>query len=275
MKHLLIIALFVGSIATAFAQDPPPPASKPDEELKCKEADARIKQFSDQSSTLKAKLDAVKGDIAKAESDLAAAITSLKKCNDDIYALVGATEADVNAFRQRLGQIEGRVRELQRLTQEQLAQRQADVRSVDRDLNALAQEQVAVLPEFFDRIVSLHGDIQRLYVKNPEKNYVVGTWAENRDCLWNIAGRAEIYADPMLWPRIWQANIEQIKNPDVIQPGWTLKVPANAPLNDDEKRAERVYWRKKRQAAAAAAAAEQAPAAPTTAPAGKKSEAGN
>ena len=275
MKHLLIIALFVGSIATAFAQDPPPPASKPDEELKCKEADARIKQFSDQNATLKAKLDAVKGDIAKAESDLAAAITSLKKCNDDIYALVGASEADVNAFRQRLGQIEGRVRELQRLTQEQLAQRQADVRSVDRDLNALAQEQVAVLPEFFDRIVSLHGDIQRLYVKNPEKNYVVGTWAENRDCLWNIAGRAEFYADPMLWPRIWQANIEQIKNPDVIQPGWTLKVPANAPLNDDEKRAERVYWRKKRQAAAAAAAAEQAPAAPTTAPAGKKSEAGN
>ena len=274
MKHLLIIALFVGSIATAFAQDPPPPASKPDEELKCKEADARIKQFSDQNATLKAKLDAVKGDIAKAESDLAAAITSLKKCNDDIYALVGATEADVNAFRQRLGQIEGRVRELQRLTQEQLAQRQADVRSVDRDLNVLAQEQVAVLPEFFDRIVSLHGDIQRLYVKNPEKNYVIGTWAENRDCLWNIAGRAEIYADPMLWPRIWQANIEQIKNPDVIQPGWTLKVPANAPLNDDEKRAERVYWRKKRQAAAAAAA-EQAPAAPTTAPTGKKSEAGN
>jgi nucleoid-associated protein YgaU len=274
MKHLLIIALFVGSIATAFAQDPPPPASKPDEELKCKEADARIKLFSDQNATLKAKLDAVNADIAKAESDLAAAITSLKKCNDDIYALVGATEADVNAFRQRLGQIEGRVRELQRLTQEQLGQRQADVRSVDRDLNVLAQEQVAVLPEFFDRIVSLHGDIQRLYVKNPEKNYVVGTWAENRDCLWNIAGRAEIYADPMLWPRIWQANIEQIKNPDVIQPGWTLKVPANAPLNDDEKRAERVYWRKKRQAAAAAAA-EQAPAAPTTAPAGKKSEAGN
>lgn len=275
MKHLLIIALFVGSLATAFAQDPPPPASKPDEELKCKEADARIKLFSDQNATLQAKLDAVKSDIAKAESDLAAAITSLKKCNDDIYALVGASEADVNAFRQRLGQVEGRVRELQRLTQEQLAQRQGDVRSVDRDLNVLAQEQVAVLPEFFDRIVSLHGDIQRLYVKNPEKNYVVGTWAENRDCLWNIAGRSEIYADPMLWPRIWQANIEQIKNPDIIQPGWTLKVPANAPLNDDEKRAERVYWRKKRQAAAAAAAAEQAPAAPTTAPAGKKSEAGN
>lgn len=275
MKHLLIIALFVGSFASALAQDPPPPASKPDEELKCKEADARIKQFSDQNATLKAKLDAVKADISKAESDLATAVTSLKKCNDDIYALVGATEADVNAFRQRLGQLEGRVRELQRLSQEQLIARQGDVRSADRDLNALAQEQLAVLPEFYDRITALHNDIQRLYIKNPEKNYVVGTWAENRDCLWNIAGRSEIYSDPMLWPRIWQANIDKIKNPDIIQPGWTLKVPANAPLNDDEKRAERVYWRKKRQAAAAAAAAEQAPAAPTTAPAGKKSEAGN
>lgn len=274
MKHLLILALFVGSSAAALAQDPPPPASKADEELTCKEADARIKQYTDINATLKAKLDAVNADISKAESDLAAAITSLKKCNDDIYALVGATEADINAFRQRLGQLEGRVRELQRLTQEQLLARQADVRAVDRDLNALAQEQMAVLPEFYDRIAALHNDIQRLYIKNPEKNYVVGTWAENRDCLWNIAGRSEIYSDPMLWPRIWQANLDKIKNPDIIQPGWSLKVPANAPLNDDEKRAERVYWRKKRQAAAAAAA-EQTPAAPTAAPAGKKSEAGN
>ncbi len=274
MKYLLILALFVGSFASALAQDPPPPASKADEELTCKEADARIKQYTDINATLKAKLDAVNADVAKAESDLAAAITSLKKCNDDIYALVGATEADINAFRQRLGQLEGRVRELQRLSQEQLLARQADVRSVDRDLNALAQEQMAVLPEFYDRIAALHNDIQRLYIKNPEKNYVVGTWAENRDCLWNIAGRSEIFSDPMLWPRIWQANLDKIKNPDIIQPGWALKVPANAPLNDDEKRAERVYWRKKRQAAAAAAA-EQAPAAPTSAPAGKKSETGN
>lgn len=275
MKHLLIIALFVGSFASALAQDPPPPASKPDEELKCKEADARIKQFSEQNASLQAKLDAIKGDISKAESDLATAVTNLKKCNDDIYALVGASEADVNAFRQRLGQIEGRVRELQRLSQEQLLARQGDVRSADRDVNSLALEQLAVLPEFYDRIVSLHNDIQRLYIKNPEKTYVVGTWAENRDCLWNIAGRSEMYSDPMLWPRIWQANLDKIKNPDVIQPGWALKVPANAPLNDDEKRAERVYWRKKRQAAAAAAATEQPTTAPASTPAGKKSEAGN
>ena len=275
MKHLLIIALFVGSFASALAQDPPPPASKPDEELKCKEADARIKQFSEQNASLQAKLDAIKADISKAESDLATAVTNLKKCNDDIYALVGASEADVNAFRQRLGQIEGRVRELQRLSQEQLLARQGDVRSADRDVNSLALEQLAVLPEFYDRIVSLHNDIQRLYIKNPEKTYVVGTWAENRDCLWNIAGRSEMYSDPMLWPRIWQANLDKIKNPDVIQPGWALKVPANAPLNDDEKRAERVYWRKKRQAAAAAAATEQPTTAPASTPAGKKSEAGN
>lgn len=275
MKNFILIALFVGFAVPAFADEiPPPPASKVDAELTCDEADARIKQYQGLNATAKAQLDAIRADISKAEGDLASAVTALKKCSEDIYALVGATEADVNSFRQRLGLLEGRVREMQRLSDDALADRQDEVKQLERSLNELAREQVSVLPEFYDRIVALHRDIKGLYREKKIKGYTVGTWAETRDCLWNIAGRQEIYADPFQWPKIWQANTDKIKNPDVIQPGWNLTVPPPGPKTSDEMKAERSYWRKKRAAAAVVAPIE--PAAPTApAQTTKKTEAGN
>lgn len=276
MKNLLLVVwLLVSPAIAAFAQDMvPPPASKPDAELTCDEADARIKQFLGINSVLQGKLNGIKADIATAEASLAAAVVNLKKCNDDIYALLGASEADVASFRQRLGQLEGRVREMQRLSDDQLADRQDEVRSLEKQLNDMRRERVAVLPEFYDRLIALARDIKGLYREKKIKGYVVGTWAENRDCLWNIAGRSEIYGDPFQWPKIWQANTDMIKNPDVIRPGWTLQVPPAGPKTSDEMKAERMYWRKKR--AAMRAAETSMPSADGTTPAEKKgSEAGN
>lgn len=275
MKNVLLLALFLGGmvLTPAFAQELPPPASKPDEELTCDEADSRIAQFRAANATQATKLAGVRGDVAKLESDLAAEVQALKKCNDDIYSLMGATEADVAAFRQKLGQLEGRVREMQRLSDDQLADRQDEVRGLESQLNDLRRERVSVLPEFFDRVIALGRDIKGLYREKKIKGYVVGTWAENRDCLWNIAGRAEIYADPFQWPKIWQANTALIKNPDVIQPGWTLTVPPAGPKTSEESKAERMYWRKKRATMRAAA---DVPAGGTPAAETKKSsEAGN
>lgn len=279
MKNLFLIAIFCGGLLVpAMAQDrvPPPPETKPDKELECDEADARILKYKEQNATLQTKLDGLKSDIMKSEGDLTTAVGDLKKCNEDIYSMIGATEADVNSFRERLGRIEGKVREMQRLNDDQLADRQAEVKALEDELNALRRERVAALPEFYDRVIALARDIKGLYREKKIKGYTVGTWAENRDCLWNIAGRAEIYGDPFQWPKIWQANTDQIKNPDVIQPGWVLTIPPAGPKTDEEMKAERKYWRKKRAAAeaAAASATTPAPATPATNNA-TKTEAGN
>lgn len=44
------------------------------------------------------------------------------------------------------------------------------------------------------------------------------------DSLSKIAQRE--YGDPSKWRQIYEANRDRIKNPDVIQPGWELKIPA-------------------------------------------------
>jgi nucleoid-associated protein YgaU len=63
--------------------------------------------------------------------------------------------------------------------------------------------------------------------------------------LWNISGKAEIYGDPFQWPKIWQANTDIIRNPDIIHPGQVLKIPPPGPKTDEETKAERRYWRDK------------------------------
>lgn len=49
------------------------------------------------------------------------------------------------------------------------------------------------------------------------------------DCLWNISGKEMIYADPIKWPRLYRANRDQIKDPDLIYPDQVLDVPRDWP----------------------------------------------
>jgi len=55
--------------------------------------------------------------------------------------------------------------------------------------------------------------------------YVVGTWERDRDCLWNIAKKPKFYGDPWKWKRIYKANRDKIKDPDLIYPGQRLIIP--------------------------------------------------
>jgi hypothetical protein len=53
--------------------------------------------------------------------------------------------------------------------------------------------------------------------------YVVRLNVKDRDCLWKIALR--MYNNARLWPLIYVANREQIKDPDLIFPGQKFKIP--------------------------------------------------
>lgn len=44
------------------------------------------------------------------------------------------------------------------------------------------------------------------------------------DSLWVIAGRPEVYANSLLWPLIWQANVTVIPDPNRLRSGQLLKL---------------------------------------------------
>lgn len=68
---------------------------------------------------------------------------------------------------------------------------------------------------------------EKITTADPEKrgtvSYTVKYDPKNRDCLWRIS--LKVYKDAKLWPLIYMANKDQIKNPDLIFPGQKFIIP--------------------------------------------------
>ncbi len=244
----ILACITLVNVASAKELPPAPPESKSDLELSCEEADARINLYKEKVEALKKELEGIKQEMTSIDNELQTVKRSFMDCEDEILRLCGATKSDLNAFRQKLGVIEGKVRQMKSLSNDELADRVKEVEALENQLNELRKNKLACIPEFYDKILRLAREIKGLYREKKVTGYTVGTWAQDRDCLWNISGKMEIYGDPFQWPKIWQANTDIIRNPDIIHPGQVLKVPAAGPKTDDETKAERRYWRKKRAA---------------------------
>ncbi len=52
------------------------------------------------------------------------------------------------------------------------------------------------------------------------------------DCLWWIAEFKQIYNDPFMWPLIYKANRDNIKNPDLIYPGQVFSIPRHFSMSE-------------------------------------------
>ncbi len=55
------------------------------------------------------------------------------------------------------------------------------------------------------------------------------------DTLWLIAARPEVYGDPLLWPLLYKANRDQIKDPRRVYLGQTLDIPRNVSQDELEE----------------------------------------
>lgn len=266
MKKMMIVlvALVVtlGFSMSAFAQE---------ERL---EKEIWQKQMDEQSALradLKTRIEKLTADIAALKTQSNQKDLDLKKCEEELLGLVGATQADVDAYETKVAVLESKVDDLARLSNQDLLARKVELEDAQKALDELKASKLSLLPKFYDRIAALQQKVDGLKgaLASMEKFYTVGTWSKDRDCLWNISKKKDIYANPFMWPKIWQGNRDKIKDPDVIHKGQTLKIPNVAPLSSEEKKAANKYYRTK--AAAVAPAAAPAPAqAPAAAPAPKK-----
>lgn len=55
-----------------------------------------------------------------------------------------------------------------------------------------------------------------------------------------------VYGDPSLWPKIWLANLDKLKDPGLLHAGDRLRVPDKAPLTREEIAARDAYNRRRR-----------------------------
>jgi nucleoid-associated protein YgaU len=60
-----------------------------------------------------------------------------------------------------------------------------------------------------------------------------------KDTLWLIAARQDVYGNPLLWPLLYRANRDQIRDPRQIHAGQILDIPRNISANERKDAIER------------------------------------
>ncbi len=196
---------------------------------------------------LKARLTEADNQITRLTGESAKLDDDYKKCLDELYALVGSDVEKAAAYRSEIEAAETKAAELLRLSDAELMARSGEVDELDATVKKLWENKLSLVPEFWDRLTALNEKVASLKntIAGQGQVYTVGTWARNRDCLWNISKKKDIYDNAWLWPKIWQGNRDQIRDPDIIKPGWKLKIPQKGELTTDEKKAANSYYRTK------------------------------
>ncbi len=203
---------------------------------------------------LQAKMKTLDASIASANSMSVKLDADYEKCLDELYALVGSDREKASAYRDELDAAEAKAAELMRLSDADLLARSSEVTDLEAKSKELWGNKLSLIPEFWDRLTELDNKVKSLKttLANQVQVYTVGTWAQDRDCLWNISKKPAIYGNAWLWPRIWQGNRDQIKDPDVIRRGQKLTIPKGNVMTAEETSAAKKYYAKKAAADAAA-----------------------
>jgi len=233
---LMLAALLVVFVGNVFAQ-----------EMSKDEWQQEMDRYTKMRDDMSAKVKALTDQIAALKDQSSKLDTDIKKCMDELYALVGSDASKAEAYGAEIKAAEDKANELLRLSDADLMARSKEVEELDATVKKLWENKLSLIPEFWDRLKALDDKVASLKktVAGAGKTYTVGTWAKNRDCLWNISKKKTIYNDAWMWPKIWQGNRDKIKDPDLIYPGQKLSIPSAGPMTAGEKAAAKSYYSKK------------------------------
>lgn len=191
------------------------PAFAQDEEMSKEEWEAEISRLTEERNALRAEDSTLQATISQMKNN---PVGSFDECINQLYSLVGAKKADIDNFRNMVNTLNG-----------QISRKEAPKADRQKMLDEMQRNRISALPEFFDRVHSQMPRAMDAWQEEPqEKNYTV----VRGDCLWNIAKKPDIYSNAFAWPKIYQANRDQIKNPDLIYPKQIFKIPN---LTEEEK----------------------------------------
>lgn len=235
----LILSMIVMSSVVTQAQEK---MSKDQWQSEMATAKQRVVDLNAQLAKLTQDVDGLKSQSSKLDADV-------KACEDALYAMLGVSRADVEAYDKELGEMEARVVELQRMSDAELLSHRDEIERMNTRLGEMSKSKIALIPRYGARVQSLQEKVTALMASmSKEKTYTVGSWSKNRDCLWNIAKKKDVYANAWMWPKIWQGNRDKIKDPDRIKSKMVLKIPEGKELSKAEKSAANSYYRKKASA---------------------------
>ncbi len=201
-----------------------------------------MQDYTKQRDDLKQQLATLNKDIEDLKQEVASLDQQIQTTKDATMALIGASAEMRREFEQKLGNLESMVDNLTKMSDADLSAHKSDIDKAQEQKDALLKQKIAALAEYFRRLQAiqhkldgLKGTLAQASIEaSHEKIYEVKTWSKDRDCLWNIAKKPSIYDNAFLWPKIYQGNRDQIKDPNLIYPHERLKIPPAGPLASNE-----------------------------------------
>ncbi len=117
----------------------------------------------------------------------------------------------------------------EKITEEEALMKIEEYKACVEKYDAKAKELKTALGPFEEKLAELNAKIAELeaeiakYKTDDDDYYVV----REGDWLSKLAEYKQVYGhgNYAMWPRIYKANKHLIKNPDLIYPGWKLKIP--------------------------------------------------
>jgi nucleoid-associated protein YgaU len=213
VSGLVLSLLLVGMVGSASAQE---------KKMTRDEYKSTLIEYTEREVKAQADIKTLDASIASLKGQIDAVQAVIDRVNREVLALVGATQAEVKAYGQRVDALLRQLQGLAALAPEELQRRRGELKAAAAELAALKKIKICALPEMKVKIMRASKMLEDLMMRAPDQiTYEV----VKGDHLWGIASKPEIYEDPYMWPRIYRANREMIKDPDLIYPKQMLTVP--------------------------------------------------
>jgi len=197
------------------------------EEMSCEEYEAQLYTWQQREADAKATIGAEEERIEDIKSEIAVLDQKIKKVIQQTYDLLGITQADVDLLDKKIQAIHDHIDKLKMMSSQQLEFKRDEINGIEKDIDGLLIWPAAKLPDMKKKINGLRTALAELRAKLP-KLPSMHTVVKG-ECLYVISGYSQIYNDPVKWPRIYRANRDKIKDPNLIYPGWVLNIPRGYP----------------------------------------------
>jgi len=217
LVFVFLIAFVLGAVSTAHSA----------EKMTFEEWQGLMTEYKAREDKANREIENLNRQITELKKQIADADRQIAAVKREIQNLLGATESEVEAFISRLESIERRVKSLERLSRDELSKRISEIDGLITSLTDMKKSKISLIPRVGEKIDDLLSRLNAL--KKAAGVYVDYYTVIRGDCLWRISARSSIYNDPYMWPRIFQANRDQIKNEDLIYPKQVFKIPRGVP----------------------------------------------
>jgi nucleoid-associated protein YgaU len=190
-----------------------------EKEMTAEEFQKEMNRLTKEKVELTKQIDELKSQIADLKAKKAA-LRPVDEAKAELLALVGATDASMERYGKEITDLEGKIR-----------RREGSIEDAELALQNLQNDKISACPKYNDKVFNQLTSMLEAWKAEEASKEVVYTVVKG-DCLWKIAKKDEFYGNGFAWPVIYNANRDQIKNPDLIYPKQQFKIPN---LTEEEK----------------------------------------